>query len=55
MKNTYKVFTLKLANELRKLGFRIVDVQPNRDKPWLNVYCFENTEELREAIEALTI
>lgn len=54
MEKTYKVFTLKLADKLRKQGFRIVDVQPNKDKPWFNVYCFENTAELRAAIEALT-
>ena len=51
---TFKVFTLKLATALRRQGFRIQGIKPNRDKPWLNVYEFEDTEELRAAIADLT-
>lgn len=51
MTNNYKVFTLKLARKLCELGFKVVGTAPNAQKPWLNVYLFEDTQELREAIE----
>lgn len=53
-KNTYKVFTTKVANSLCKRGFRVVGTAINNQKPWLNVFLFEDTPELREAIEQLT-
>lgn len=51
---TFKVFSLKVAAELRKQGYRIQEITPNRDKPWLNVYGFDNTEEFRAALERVT-
>lgn len=51
--NTYKVFTLKLARELREHGFSIVGTLPNAKKPWLNVYLFQDTKELRDAVQQL--
>lgn len=53
-KNTYKVFTTKIANALCKRGFRVVGTAINNQKPWLNVFLFEDTEELRAAIKELT-
>ncbi len=39
---TYKkIFMRPLAVELRKLGYRIVQVEPNYRKPELDVYTFE--------------
>lgn len=49
---TYKVFTLALARLLIDNGFICVEVKPNREKPWLNVYGFEDTPELRELISS---
>lgn len=51
---TFKVFSLKVAAELRKQGYRIQEITPNRDKPWLNVYGFEDTEAFRAALQELT-
>lgn len=51
MTNTYKVFTLKLARILCDLGFIIVGTVPNIQKPWLNVYLFEDSQELRNAVQ----
>lgn len=51
--NTYKVFTLKLARKLCEQGFIVVGTQPNAQKPWLNVYLFDDTEELRQAVKEL--
>ena len=49
----YKVFTLKLAKKLRDCGFHIIGTLPNAKKPWLNVYLFQDTEELRKAVQKL--
>lgn len=53
MKKTFKVFSLKVAAELRKQGYRIQAITPNRDKPWLNVYEFDDTESFRAALNKL--
>ena len=37
---TYTIFTKKMAVELRKLGYKIIRTEPNRDKPELDVYVF---------------
>lgn len=50
---TYKIFTLKLARELCEKGFKIVGTIPNIQKPWLNVYLFEDSSELRQCVERL--
>lgn len=47
----YKVFTKKLANILCKAGFQIAGTEINNDKPWLYVYLFEDSVELRDAID----
>lgn len=54
MDKTFKVFTKKLANQLHKEGFKIIGTEINNEKPWFYVYCFENTEELREAVKRIT-
>ncbi|MCM1217338.1 MAG: DUF5659 domain-containing protein [Lachnospiraceae bacterium] len=48
----YKVFSLKLAEQLCRQGFHVVKTEPNRQKPWLYVYEFDDTEALRNAIQA---
>lgn len=50
-KVTYKVFSLKLANLLCNDGFKVVNIEPNRQKPWLNVYLFYDSDELQQAIK----
>lgn len=51
MTNTYKVFTVRLARTLCDLGFIIIGTTPNVQKPWLNVFLFEDSEALREAVQ----
>lgn len=43
-----KVFSRKLALELGRRGFNIVRTEPNRYKPTLRVYIFEDTEDLQK-------
>ena len=40
----------RIAAALRELGFKIIKVSPNIKKPQYNVYWFENTPELHEAL-----
>ncbi len=48
--NTKKIFTKRLAIYLRKKGFKIIDVMVNSNKPQHDIYVFEDTVELQEAI-----
>lgn len=52
--NTFKVFTRKLAIKLRERGFQIVKTEVNSKKPEFDIYCFEDTAELRQAVAELT-
>jgi len=36
-----KIFTKPLAYELRKLGYRIIKIEPNYNHPQYDVYTFE--------------
>lgn len=48
--STKKIFTKRMAVYLRKKGFKIVDVMVNSNKPQHDIYVFEDTAELQEAI-----
>mgnify|MGYP003297258838 CR=1 FL=1 len=52
-KQSYKiVFSNRVAYELRKQGFPIVKVEPNKYKPQYDCYFFEETEEFKTAFDA---
>ena len=48
--NIQKIFSKKLALELRKRGYKIVGTEPNYKYPQFDVYHFINSEELSKAI-----
>lgn len=50
-KQTYTVFTKKLAHELCRAGFILLGTEINNQKPWLYVYLFEDTPFLRQAVQ----
>lgn len=55
MNNGYfKCFSARMANALRKKGFWIEGTEPNLKKPWLDVFLFNDTHALREAIRELS-
>lgn len=54
MDNTFKVFTKKLAIKLREQGFKIVRTEVNSKKPQFDIYCFEDSKELRDAVNKLS-
>lgn len=43
------VFNRKIAAELRKRGFELIETMPNHNNPKLDVYVFEDTQELDAA------
>lgn len=51
----YVVFTRKLRNKLKDQGYEVRGRLPNKDKPWLDIYLFESTDELKDEIDRLRI
>lgn len=47
----YKVTSVRVANYLQTLGFRVISVQPSLFDPKYNTFFFYDTPELREAIK----
>ena len=41
-----KCFSIKLAQYLCNEGFVLLRTEPNRNKPWLNVFVFKDTDAL---------
>ena len=50
----YPIFSRKLTRKLERRGFVVVKIAPNRRFPNQNVYYFEETPELRKAVNKLT-
>lgn len=53
MSNLYPVFMNTLAFKLERAGFKVIKIAPNKKKPQFNVYFFEDTLKLHEAIHQL--
>lgn len=49
-KDLYVIYMPRVAAALRELGFKLVKVSPNQRKPQYDVYWFEDSSALREAI-----
>lgn len=49
-KKLYIIYMPKLAAALRDMGFKLIKVSANIKKPQYDVYWFEDTPELHEAI-----
>ena len=47
------VFNRNITRLLCKQGFKVVDVQPNNYKPWLNVYYFIETPEFLRSFDQI--
>lgn len=48
-----KVFSRRVAHELRKKGFKIVGTEVNFRQPELDVYCFEKSDDLVRALYSI--
>lgn len=42
----YKVYKLRQALNLIDKGNKVIYTEPNRNKPWLKVFCFIETDKL---------
>jgi len=49
----YPIFSRKIAYQLEQMGFKLVNIAPNRKREGLKVYYFEETLELRQAAQKL--
>ena len=47
----YIVYIKKMALYLREKGVRIINTAPNRNKPFFDVYFFEDNENLQKEIQ----
>lgn len=54
MNEKYTVFSLRVANQLVNQGFKVIGTGVNLQKPQYKVFFFENTEELRAAVDKIT-
>jgi len=52
--NIYKIFKREIALKLIQQGNNLVYTEPNRNKIWFSVFCFENTEKLHNDLSKIT-
>ena len=50
----WKVYSQKVAVELRKRGFKIISTEPNNKFPQYDMYNFENTPEFQKELKEIT-
>lgn len=50
----YPIFMAQIAFKLEKRGFKLIKIAPNKKKPEYNVYYFEDTLELHQALIEIT-
>lgn len=53
-KEIQKVYSRRVALELRKQGFKIIKTEVNYKRPQFDVYCFEKTEKLEKALYGMS-
>lgn len=51
---TYRIYSRRIALELRRKGFKIIGTDINENFPQYDVYLFEDTEQLREELTKLS-
>ena len=52
-KKTKLIFNRKIALQLSRLGFPIIDIIENHSKKSIDIYVFENTENFRNSFTSL--
>lgn len=50
----YRIYSRRIALELRRKGFKIIGTDINENFPQYDVYLFEDTEQLREELTKLS-
>ena len=54
LNKTYRIYSRRIALELRRKGFKIIGTDVNENFPQYDVYLFEDTEQLREELTKLS-
>lgn len=49
----YPIFMNTIAFKLERMGFKVIRIAPNKKKPQFNVYFFEDTIALHEALHKI--
>lgn len=47
------VYSLYVANELTKRGFKLLEAQPHKDKPSVLVFWFENRPDFDDTVDII--
>ena len=50
----YRIYSRRIALELRRKGFKIIGTDINENFPQYDVYLFEDTNQLREELTKLS-
>ena len=50
----YPIFMRRVAFRLEMRGFKVIKISPNKKNPQFNVYYFEDTKELHDALFEVT-
>ena len=54
LNKSYRIYSRRIALELRRKGFKIIGTDINENFPQYDVYLFEDTEQLREELTKLS-
>ena len=54
LNKSYRIYSRRIALELRRKGFKIIGTDVNENFPQYDVYLFEDTEQLREELTKLS-
>lgn len=49
-KKSKLIFDAKIARQLLKMGFFVIDIKPNRENTDKSIFVFENTESFQQAL-----
>ena len=49
-KTSKLIFDAKIARQLLKMGFFVIDIKPNRENTDKSIFVFENTEKFQQAL-----
>lgn len=51
--NIFKIFKRESALKLIAMGNNLIYTEPNKKKPWLVVFCFEDNDKLHEDFSSI--
>ena len=52
-KKSKLIFDAKIARQLLKMGFFVIDIKPNRENTDKSIFVFENTDKFQQALSQI--